>query len=99
MIELTKEYIVSLIERQGMTKADFASQMGYARQNLDVMLSSKKKDIATVVRMSEILNIPLLEFIGEESSTQPLYGCLYVNGIPTLINNREDVEALLKTLD
>ena len=32
---LTKEYITRLIEKKGMSKAEFAKQMGIVRQNLD----------------------------------------------------------------
>lgn len=100
MTELTKEYITSLIERQGMTKAEFASKMGYARQNLDVMLAAKKKDIAMVVKMAEVLGVPLLDFIGASDAApgDNVHGCIYVNNIPHLVNNREDIENILKDL-
>jgi len=100
MKELTKEYITALIEQQGMSKAEFASKMGYARQNLDVMLATKKKDIAMVVKMSEVLGIPLLDFIGENDFVpeNKVHGCIYVNNKPYLVNSKEDIEALLKEL-
>ncbi len=92
---LTKEYITGLISAKGMSKAEFASRMGIVRQNLDAMLESKKKDINTVVKMSEVLGIPLLEFIGMQQHTDSIYGVLYVNGKPVIVNNREEIEALL----
>lgn len=99
MKELTKEYILSLLEQRGISKAEFAAKMGYARQNVDVMLSSKKKDIATVVKMAEVLDIPLLDLIGLENAEKDrVCGCVYVNGIPHLINSKADIEKLLGTI-
>ena len=96
---LTKEYITGLIAAKGMSKAEFASKMGIVRQNLDAMLDSKKKDINTVVKMSEVLGIPLLEFIGMQQPTDTIYGILYVNGKPNIVNNREEIEELLKSTE
>lgn len=96
---LTKEYITGLIAKKGMSKSEFAEKMGYKRQNLDAMLDSQKKDINTVVRMSEVLDIPLLEFIGMQQHTDTIYGVLYVNGKPEIVNSREDINNLLKQLD
>ena len=96
---LTKEYLSGLIASKGMTKAEFASKMGIVRQNLDAMLDSKKKDINTVVKMAEVLDIPLLEFIGMQPEKKSIYGCLYVDDKPIIINSREDIDNLLKSLD
>lgn len=96
---LTKEYITRLIEKKGLSKAEFAKQMGIVRQNLDSMLDSKKKDINTVIKMAEVLDIPLMEFIGMKPKESTIYGCLYVDDKPIIVNNREDIDNLLKTLD
>lgn len=95
---LTKEYITGLIAKKGMSKSEFAEKMGYKRQNLDAMLDSQKKDINTVVRMSEVLDIPLLEFIGMQQHTDTIYGVLYVENKPVIVNNREEIEELLKKI-
>lgn len=97
MIELTKEYISSLIEQRGMTKAEFAAKMGYKeRQYLDAALNNKKKDISTVVKMAEVLGMPLLDFIGESDNQRGrIYGVLYVNGSPIIVDNRKQIEDLL----
>ena len=98
-ILLTKEYITGLIAKKGMSKSEFAEKMGYKRQNLDAMLDSQKKDINTVVRMSEVLDIPLLEFIGMQQHKDIIYGVLYVNGEPEIVKSREEINNLLKQLD
>lgn len=101
MVELTKEYISDMIERQGMTKSEFAAKMGYTqRQYLDALLNNKKKDINTVVKMAEVLGIPLLEFIGAKEDTvkDRVFGCLYINGKARLVNSKVDIEKVLAEL-
>ena len=100
MIELSKEYITGLIGKRGITKSEFAKAMGFQRQNLDAMLDAKKKDISMVVKMSEVLGLPLTELIGlsDEPTGPAVFGCLYINGKPRLINNRGDIEQVLKEI-
>ena len=96
MKELTKEYISDLIEQSGMTKVEFAAKMGYSqRQYLDSVLNNKKKDVYTVVKMAEILNIPLMEFIGLEEPPKTVFGCLYVHGKPHIVKNKKEIQDLL----
>lgn len=92
---LNKEYIKGLIEERGMTKAEFAAKLGIARQNLDTLLNSQKKDIHMVIKMAEILDIPLMEFIGLEERKNTIYGCLYVNGVPKIVSSAEEILAIL----
>ena len=95
---LTKDYILEQIARKGMSKAEFSSRMGIARQNLDALLDSKKKDINTIIKMSEALEIPFLDFIGLRPKETDIHGCIYIDGKPVLVNSREDIENLLKEL-
>ena len=95
-VTLPKDYIFSLIEKKGMSKSEFASQMGVARQNLDAMLESKKKDINMVIKMSEIFEMPLLEFLRIPTEKPSIYGVLYVNGAPVIVNNKQDIEDIMK---
>ena len=94
---LTRDYILEQIARKGMSKAEFATKMGIARQNLDSLLDSKKKDINTVIKMSEVLGVPFLEFTGMQPK-EDIHGCIYVNGKPVLVNSKEDIESLLKDI-
>ena len=58
-INLTKERITELLSQKGMTKAEFAKRIGVERNNLDVYLSAKKKDVNLVVKMAEALGLNL----------------------------------------
>lgn len=98
-INLTKERITELITRKGMSKAEFAKRIGIERNNLDVCLNAKKKDINLVLKMAEALDLSLYDFLGlKEHETKEIYGCLYVKGIPTLVNSKEEIKALLDEL-
>ena len=93
---LSKEYITGLLTKKGMSKAVFASKMGIVRQNLDAMLDSKKKDINTVIKMAEVLEMPLMEFIGMQSSEGvKISGFVKVNDTVKEISSKKDVEDLL----
>ena len=96
---LTREYIVEQIIRKGMSKAEFASRMGIARQNLDSLLDSKKKDINTIIKMSEVLGIPFLDFIRMKPKEQDIHGCIFVDGDAVVIKNKEELLKWVKALE
>lgn len=96
---LTRDYVLEQVAKKGMSKAEFASRMGIARQNLDSLLDSKKKDINTIIKMSEVLEIPFLDFIGMRPKETDIHGCIYINGVPNLISCKEDLLKLAGEMD
>lgn len=96
---ITRDFVLEQIARKGMSKAEFASRMGIVRQNLDALLDSKKKDINTIIKMSEVLGIPFLDFIGMKPKEQDIHGCLYINGEPVLVNSKEELLELADNLN
>ena len=98
-INLTKERITDLISQKGLSKAEFAKKIGIERNNLDVYLNAKKKDINLVIKMAEALDLSLYEFLGlTEPDAKVIYGCLYVKGIPTLVNSKDDLLKIIEEL-
>ena len=98
-VNLTKERITELIAQKGMSKAEFAKRLGYERNNLDAYLNAKKKDINLVIKMAEALDLNLYEFLGLNTpGTKDIYGCLYVKGMPVLVNSREELLDLVKNI-
>jgi len=95
---ITRDYVLEQIAKKGMSKAEFASRMGIVRQNLDSLLDSKKKDINTIIKMSEVLDIPFLDFIGLQPKETDIHGCIFINGKENIVHSREDIENLLKEL-
>ena len=99
-VNLTKERITDLINQKGITKAEFAKRLGFERNNLDAYLNAKKKDINLVIKMAEALDLNLYDLLGlNEPGTRDVYGCLYVKGMPVLVNSKEELLELVKTLD
>ena len=96
---LTKDYILGLIEKRGMTKAEFASHMGVKRQNLDALLDSKKKDINTIIQMTEILDISLDDFLNKRASGVCVSGFLKINDTIREIKGKEDLLAAVEEID
>ncbi len=98
---LTKDYILRLLEKKGMSKSDFAKSMGYKRQNVDTMLESKKKDINTIIKIAEVLDMPLEEFIFGKNS----YGGVRVSGFVKVndsiieVKNKTDLKKILSDID
>ena len=98
-VSLTKERIADLINRKGMTKADFAAKLGIKRQNLDAYLDAQKKDIHMVIRMADALGMSLYDFIGmPEPGVKDVYGCLYIYGKPRIVEGKDDLLDIVKEL-
>lgn len=99
-VNLTKERITELITQKGITKAEFAKRLGYERNNLDAYLSAKKKDINLVIKMAEALDLNLYDLLGlDEPGAKDVYGCLYVKGMPVLVNSKADIERVLNSIE
>lgn len=97
-ILLSKDYILGLVEQRGMSKAEFAKQMGIVRQNLDAMLESKKKDINTVIRMAEVLGLSLDEFLYGKQTVK-INGFVGVDDTIYTISQKDDLQRVLAEID
>ena len=95
---LSKDYILGLVEQRGMSKAEFAKQMGIVRQNLDAMLESKKKDINTVIRMAEVLGLSLDEFLYGKQTVK-INGFVSVDETIYTISQKEDLQKVLADIE
>lgn len=95
---LSKDYILGLVEQRGMSKAEFAKQMGIVRQNLDAMLESKKKDINTVIRMAEVLGLSLDEFLYGKQTVK-INGFVCIEDVMFVIKSRADLMKVLEEYD
>ena len=99
-ISLTKERIKDLINQKGVSYAMFAQALGIKRQNLDAYLDAQKKDINMVIKMADVLGMSLYEFIGmPEPGAKEVYGCLVIKGRPFLVDSKEKLMELAKTLE
>lgn len=86
-----------MLATAGLSKVQFAEKVGIAPQNVKKLFATK--NIATLAKVAEVLNVPLQILIyGQEQTTMDVHGCIYVNGSPHLITKKEDIEELLKLL-
>lgn len=53
---------ISLLERLGMTKSEFARRMGIQRQNVNVLF--KTNNLETISRAAEVLGVPFALLVG-----------------------------------
>lgn len=99
-VVISRDKVETLLKEKGMTKAEFALRMGIKRQNVDVLLDSKKKDINTVIRIAESLGIPFEEFIGLKQDDRPqILGFIRYEGHFYEITSKEDIEEFLRILN
>lgn len=90
-----EEHAEELLNSASLNKAQFAKTMGVAPQNIGKLFSTK--NAITLSKVGKILNVSLNYLVyGIEESKNEIYGCLYVNGSPVLINSREDLENFLR---
>lgn len=80
--------------------ANIGSETSRIYRALDAYLNAKKRDINLVIRMAEALDLNLYDLLGlDEPGTKDVYGCLYVKGMPVLVNSKQELLKLVKTLD
>ena len=86
-----------LLMAAGLNKVQFAEKVGIAPQNVKKLFATK--NIASLAKVSEVLNIPLQVLIyGQEQTSTDVHGCIYIGGKPHLISKKEDIEELFKSL-
>lgn len=86
-----------LLKNAGLTKAKFSERMGVARQNVQKVFETK--NVFTLIKASEILNVPLVTLIYGDMNTQTaIDGFVEVNGIVYRIKDKKDIEGLLSII-
>ena len=92
-----EEHGEEMLAAANMSKAQFAKAMGVLPQNINKLIATK--NILILTKVSSVLNVPLRVLInGEEQQEEKqteIYGCIYINGKPHIINTREELETLL----
>ena len=90
-----EEHAEDFLKDKNITKAQFAKAMGVAPQNINKLFGTK--NALTLSNIASFLDIPLQVLLfGKEEKERDIHGCVYVDGTPRLINNRSDIEQLLK---
>ncbi len=87
-----------ILKNGGMTKAAFAEKMGVKPQNVKKVFETK--NVITLIKASEILNIPLEVLISgqKENAKAQIDGFVEVNGTTYRLRNKEDIKAILNLI-
>lgn len=86
-----------ILREKGVSKLQFANAMGVKPQNINKLIASK--NIVTLTQMANYFNLPLQVLIyGDEDKEHEIKGCIFINGTPHIVNNKEDIECVLKQL-
>lgn len=86
--------IKELCREKHITMADIASKIGIH----PITLSQSLNGNPTLSRLQEVadaLGVDVAELFAHPVKDS-MYGCIYVNGTPVIVNNREEIDALLK---
>ena len=89
--------IKELCKMKGITMADLAARIGIK----PIPLSQSLNNNPTLSRLKEVAAVLEVDVsdLFERSCKEDLYGCLWVNGVPTIIKNRKDLETIIKDED
>ena len=89
--------IKELCKSHQITMAEIANKIGIK----PIALSQSLNGNPTLSRLQEVADIlgvdvsELFESRDHQDAKKRIYGCLYINGKPVIVNNREDVERVL----
>lgn len=85
--------IKEVCKAKGISMATIAKELGIN----PITLSQSLNGNPTLSRLTEVANILGVEVseLFEPSKTNRIYGCLYVNGAPVIVNSKEEILSLL----
>ena len=90
-------HATDLLLNAGLSKARFAEKMGIARQNILKLFETK--NVFTLIKASEILNVPLVTLIyGDTNPQTSIDGFVEINGAIHRIKDKKDIEELLNII-
>lgn len=84
-----------MCKEKHITMTELAERMGVSL----VALSQSVNGNPTMSRLQEVadaLGVDILDLFDRQ--TNNIYGCLYVNNKPVLVNGKEDIEKVLKEI-
>lgn len=85
--------IKEVCKAKGIAMATIAKELGIN----PITLSQSLNGNPTLSRLTEVANILGVEVaeLFEQPKTNQIYGCLYVNGEPVIVNSKEEILRLL----
>lgn len=84
---------------KGMTMAQIAEKLGIN----PITLSQSLNGNPTLSRLTEVANVLGVDvselFVSPRAGREEIHGCLFIDGDPVIVNSKEELLKLAKTLD
>jgi len=90
--------IKDVAKSKGMTMAQIAEKLGIN----PITLSQSLNGNPTLSRLTEVadaLGVDVSELFVQPQGKQDIHGCIFVNGDPVIVNSKEELLKLAKTLE
>lgn len=91
--------IRELARSKGMTMAQIAEKLGIN----PITLSQSLNGNPTLSRLTEVANVLGVDvselFVSPRAGREEIHGCLFIDGDPVIVNSKEELLKLAKTLD
>ena len=89
--------IKELCKEKHITMAEIAARIGISPITLSQSLNGNPT-LNRLQEVAEILDVSITELF-EKTEKNTIYGCLYVNDKPVIVNNKQEVLNVLNTID
>lgn len=89
--------IKELCKEKHITMAEISERIGINPVTLSQSLNGNPT-LSRLQEVADILGVSVPDLFEQPVSKQ-VYGCLYVNGVPHIIHNKDDIERLLNSLE
>ncbi len=86
--------IKELCKMRGISMAELAARIGIKPIPLSQSLN-RNPTLSRLKEVAAVLEVDVPDLF-EKSNKEDIYGCLWVNGVPTIINSRNDLDTILK---
>ena len=91
--------IRELAKSKGMTMADIAKKIGITHITLSQSLNGNPT-LSRLEEVAEVLGVDVSElFVSPRPGREEIHGCIFVDGDPVVVNNKEELLKLAKTLE
>lgn len=88
--------IKELCREKHITMAEISERIGINPVTLSQSLNGNPT-LSRLQEVADILGVSVPDLF-EQPVSKPIYGCLYVNGVPNVVNSKDEIEELLKNL-
>ena len=89
--------IKELCKEKHITMAEIAEKISINKVTLSQSLNGNPT-LSRLQEVADILDVTIPELF-EQPVKESIYGVLYVNGKPSIVNNRKEIEELLKSTE